>query len=135
LKSPRGREEQEMAVKLQKNWRGQQARKDVKQRREIYAQKLQEENEAAIKLQSQYRAKQAREEAALKKRKRDAEEKERKRREAEEKELRRQNQEREEDYAAVKLQTQFRGKKAREELRSRKEAYSKTFNERGGPKF
>ncbi|XP_063407122.1 doublecortin domain-containing protein 2-like isoform X16 [Mytilus trossulus] len=145
------------ATKIQANYRGHQARKEVndlktkketdekkKKEDELRAKAAKEENQAATKIQAGFRGHQARKEINQKKQVRDVKNTKedaaaikiqssyrghKARKEIADKKVKRTEKNTEEEVAATKIQAGFRGHKARQEINQKKQQRTETKNE------
>ncbi|XP_063407110.1 doublecortin domain-containing protein 2-like isoform X5 [Mytilus trossulus] len=156
-KDPSPHEEHQAATKIQANYRGHQARKEVndlktkketdekkKKEDELRAKAAKEENQAATKIQAGFRGHQARKEINQKKQVRDVKNTKedaaaikiqssyrghKARKEIADKKVKRTEKNTEEEVAATKIQAGFRGHKARQEINQKKQQRTETKNE------
>ncbi|XP_052085829.1 doublecortin domain-containing protein 2-like isoform X8 [Mytilus californianus] len=156
-KDPTPHEEHQAATKIQANYRGHQARKEVndlktkketdekkKKEDEQRAKQAKEENQAATKIQAGFRGHQARKEINQKKQVRDVKNSKedaaaikiqssyrghKARKEIADKKVKRTEKNTEEEAAATKIQAGFRGHKARQEINQKKQQREETKNE------
>ncbi|VDI53612.1 Hypothetical predicted protein, partial [Mytilus galloprovincialis] len=156
-KDPTPHEEHQAATKIQANYRGHQARKEVndlktkketdekkKKEDELRAKAAKEENQAATKIQAGFRGHQARKEINQKKQVRDVKNTKedaaaikiqssyrghKARKEIADKKVKRTEKNTEEEVAATKIQAGFRGHKARQEINQKKQQRTETKNE------
>ncbi|XP_076083315.1 uncharacterized protein LOC143054256 isoform X17 [Mytilus galloprovincialis] len=156
-KDPTPHEEHQAATKIQANYRGHQARKEVndlktkketdekkKKEDELRAKAAKEENQAATKIQAGFRGHQARKEINQKKQVRDVKNTKedaaavkiqssyrghKARKEIADKKVKRTEKNTEEEVAATKIQAGFRGHKARQEINQKKQQRTETKKE------